>query len=241
MMLTPTFSSAGISPRLSKPRLARTRATPPPGTMPSSTAERVAERASSTLALRSFSSISVAAPTLITATPPDSLAIRSWSFSRSNSEVVSSIWALIWLMRPWMSASEPLPSTMVASSLVAVMLRAEPKSSMVAVSSFCPVSSLITAPPVRMAMSSSMALRRSPKPGALIARTLRVPRSLLTTKVARASPSTSSAMITTFFLPTWSSFSKAGSISATAEIFLSVMITVGSSITDSIRSGLVMK
>ncbi len=42
-------------------------------------------------------------------------------------------------------------------------------------------------------MSSSMALRRSPKPGALTAATLRPPRSLLTTSVASASPSTSSA------------------------------------------------
>ena len=42
-------------------------------------------------------------------------------------------------------------------------------------------------------MSSSIALRRSPKPGALTAATLRPPRSLLTTSVASASPSTSSA------------------------------------------------
>ena len=44
-------------------------------------------------------------------------------------------------------------------------------------------------------MSSSIALRRSPKPGALTAATLRPPRSLLTTSVARASPSMSSATI----------------------------------------------
>ena len=44
-------------------------------------------------------------------------------------------------------------------------------------------------------MSSSIALRRSPKPGALTAATLRPPRSLLTTSVASASPSMSSAMI----------------------------------------------
>ncbi len=44
-------------------------------------------------------------------------------------------------------------------------------------------------------MSSSIALRRSPKPGALTAATLRPPRSLLTTSVASASPSTSSEMI----------------------------------------------
>ncbi len=58
-------------------------ATPPPGTMPSSTAARVAESASSTRCFFSFSSVSVAAPTLITATPPASFARRSCSFSRS--------------------------------------------------------------------------------------------------------------------------------------------------------------
>ena len=38
-------------------------------------------------------------------------------------------------------------------------------------------------PPVSFAMSSSMALRRSPKPGALTAATCSVPRSLFTTRV----------------------------------------------------------
>ena len=47
-------------------------------------------------------------------------------------------------------------------------------------------------------MSRSISLRRSPKPGALTASTLIVPRSLLTTSVASASPSTSSAMMTKF-------------------------------------------
>ena len=42
-------------------------------------------------------------------------------------------------------------------------------------------------------MSSSVRLRRSPKPGALTATAVNVPRSLFTTMVARASPSTSSA------------------------------------------------
>ena len=50
-------------------------------------------------------------------------------------------------------------------------------------------------------MSCSIALRRSPKPGALTASTLRMPRSLLTTSVASASPSTSSAMMTMLRLP----------------------------------------
>ena len=91
-----------------------------------------------------------------------------------------------------------------------------------AVSSLRPISSVITLPPVRMAMSSSIALRRSPKPGALTARTLMVPRSLLTTSVASASPSTSSAMMTRF-LETWRNFSSTGRISEMAEIFLSVI------------------
>jgi hypothetical protein len=71
-----------------------------------------------------------------------------------------------------------------------------PRSSMPALSRRRPTSSEMTWPPVRTAMSRSISLRRSPKPGALTPRTLRVPRSLLTTRVASASPSTSSAMIT---------------------------------------------
>ena len=61
----------------------RSRATPPPGTTPSSTAALAVDTASSMRCFISLSSISVAAPTLRMATPPDSLARRSWSFSRS--------------------------------------------------------------------------------------------------------------------------------------------------------------
>ena len=75
-------------------------ATPPPGTMPSSSAARVACSASSTRCFFSFISVSVAAPTLTTATPPASFASRSWSFSRSKSESVFSISERIWLIRP---------------------------------------------------------------------------------------------------------------------------------------------
>ena len=49
------------------------------------------DRASSIRILASFISASVAAPTRITATPPAILASLSCSFSRSKSEVVSSI------------------------------------------------------------------------------------------------------------------------------------------------------
>ena len=58
-------------------------------------------------------------------------------------------------------------------------------------------------------MSWSIALRRSPKPGALTATEVNVPRILLTTRVARASPSTSSAMISSG-LPVCMTFSRTG-------------------------------
>ena len=65
-------------------------------------------------------------------------------------------------------------------------------------------------------MSCSIALRRSPKPGALTATALNVPRILLTTRVDSASPSTSSAMISSG-LPDCTTFSSSGSRSATAR------------------------
>jgi hypothetical protein len=71
-----------------------------------------------------------------------------------------------------------------------------------------------------MAMSSSMALRRSPYPGALTAQALSVPLRLFTTRVASASPSTSSAMISAG-LPLRATFSSIGRMSFMAEIFLS--------------------
>ena len=80
----------------------------------------------------------------------------------------------------------------------------------------------MTVPPVRMAMSSSMALRRSPKPGAFTAATFRPPRSLLTTSVASASPSTSSAMISSG-LPACTTDSSIGSIGCRVESFFSWM------------------
>ena len=107
---------------------------------------------------------------------------------------------------------------MVVSSLVTTTLRAVPSRSSVTFSSLRPTSSVTTWPPVRMAMSWSMALRRSPKPGALTATERKVPRILFTTSVARASPSTSSAMISSG-LPPCMTFSSTGSRSRTAVIF----------------------
>ena len=236
----PTFSSSFSASTLSKALAALSKVTPPPGTMPSSTAALVASTASLTRSWVSLSSISVAAPTLITATPPESLAKRSWSFSLSKSESVRSSSFLIEAIRAIMLDFCPLPPIIRQLSLSAQTFSARPQSSTVTLSSFRPVSSEITEPPVKIAMSSSIAFLRSPKPGALTAKRLKAPRSLLTTRVARASPSISSAIMT-IFLVTLTTPSKNGSRSAIADTFLSVIKITGSSISDSILSGLVTK
>src|SRR5688572_53990 len=187
-MRMPVFSSSmPVASRLMA-AAASTSAMPPPGTMPSSSAARVAWRASSTRCFFSFISVSVAAPTLTTATPPESLARRSCSFSRSKSESVFSTSPLIWLMRPLMASASPAPSTIVVLSLATTTRRARPSCESCVFSSLTPVSSVMTSPPVRIAMSSSLRLQRSPKPGAFTATPVNVPRSLFTTSVARASP-----------------------------------------------------
>ena len=84
-------------------------------------------------------------------------------------------------------------------------------------------------------MSSSMRLRRSPKPGALTATAWKVPRSLLTTIVASDSPSMSSATISSG-LPAWMTCSSTGRRSLTAPIFWLAIRMYGSSSTASIRS-----
>ena len=73
-------------------------------------------------------------------------------------------------------------------------------------------------------MSSSIALRRSPKPGALTAATLRVPRSLLTTSVASASPSTSSAMISSGEPVSGDEIAQVGTISANSDTTIGTII-----------------
>jgi hypothetical protein len=123
--------------------------------------------------------------------------------------------------------------------LVATTRRALPKSSAVTESSLRPISSLMTVPPVSVAMSRSISLRRSPKPGALTARTEIVPLSLFTTSVARASPSTSSAMIRTG-LPCWTP-SRAPEHVLDARDLLVGDQDEAFSRTASIRSGLVTK
>ena len=217
-MRAPVASSPSrSSSTLSTAARDRSRAVPPPATTPSSMAARVADKASSIRCFFSLSSTSVAAPTWMRATPPDNLARRSWSFSRSQSESVSSISRLICEIRPSTAEDSPPPSTMVVSSLVITTLRAVPIMSRVTPSNLRPTSSEITWPPVRTAMSWSIALRRSPNPGAFTATELKVPRILLTTRVAKASPSTSSATMSSGF-PACMTFSSRGSMSWTEEI-----------------------
>ena len=97
----------------------------------------------------------------------------------------------------------------VVESLSTTTRRARPSCETFVFSSLRPSSSVITSAPVRIAMSSSMRLRRSPKPGALTATAWNVPRSLLTTIVASDSPSTSSATISSG-LPAWMTCSSIG-------------------------------
>ena len=94
-------------------------------------------------------------------------------------------------------------------------------------------------PPVSTAMSFSMSLRRSPKPGGFTAQTCSVPRSLFTTSVASASPSTS-AMISSG-LPARATCSSTGSRSFMLDRFFSWMRMNGSSSLTSMRSASVTK
>ena len=108
----------------------------------------------------------------------------------------------------------------VVSSLPIEIRLALPRSLMSRLSILIPRSSVMNLPPVSTAMSSSIALRLSPNPGALTAAALSVPLMLLTTSVASASPSTSSAMISKG-LPAFATFSNRGSMSLRLLIFFS--------------------
>src|SRR2546430_1330894 len=100
-------------------------------------------------------------------------------------------------MRALMSEGLPAPSMIVVFSFSTTIFFASPRSLMLAFSSDRPTSSEMTVPPVRVAMSCSMALRRAPKPRAVAPAALGHPRMLLATTVARASPPPASATTTT--------------------------------------------
>ena len=166
--------------------------------MPSSTAAFVADRASSIRSFFSFISTSVAAPTLMTATPPDSLPIRSCIFSLSKSEVEAAIWFLISVILSLIASEVPAPPTRMVFSLSITAWLTLPSISMLASASSIPRSEERTVPPVRIAISWSISFLLSPKPGAFTAAHLKVPRRLFRIMVVSASPSISSAMIRSF-------------------------------------------
>ncbi len=89
-------------------------------------------------------------------------------------------------------------------------------------------------------MSCKIALRRAPKPGALTAATLTIPRMLLTTNVANASPSISSAIINNG-LPNFCAISNVGNKSRILEIFASCIKINGWSKSAVIASWLLTK
>mmetsp|Transcript_26968 Transcript_26968/g.72355 ORF Transcript_26968/g.72355 Transcript_26968/m.72355 type:complete len:213 (+) Transcript_26968:878-1516(+) len=208
--------------------------------MPSSTAARVALSASVTRSFFSFTSTSDAPPTLSTATPPDSLARRSCSFSFSYSDDVLAIDSRSSSQRSSIDSLSPAPSSMTVSSLEMVIVLQVPSALKSAVSSLSPTSSAITVPPVSTAMSCRVALRLSPKPGAFTAATFMLARSLLTTSVASASPSTSSATITSG-LCVLTTCSRRGSIDWREDTFFSTRRMSGFSNSVFCVFGLVMK
>mmetsp|Transcript_1777 Transcript_1777/g.2732 ORF Transcript_1777/g.2732 Transcript_1777/m.2732 type:complete len:225 (+) Transcript_1777:564-1238(+) len=195
-MSIPTFWSKFFPLRPSRASFeALRRAVPPPGTIPSSTAARVAFSASVNRSFFSLTSTSELPPTLITATPPDSFASLSCSFSFSYSLLEASIAVLMLSQRSAISSAFPAPFRIIVSSLETVTFLACPRASAPMSSSFTSRSSLARVAPLMTEISCKLAFLLSPNPGALTATTLRPPRSLLITRVARASDSTSSATI----------------------------------------------
>jgi len=199
---------------------ARSRATPPPGTIPSATAARVALSASLIRSFFSFTWTSLAPPTFRTATPRESLASLCWSFSFSYSDVTFFICSLICSHLSSTFSLEPPPSSMRVSSWVIETCLAEPRCEILIFSSLCPSSSVMNVAPVRAAMSCIISFLFSPNSGALVAVTWR-PRSLFKIRVVRASPSTFSAMMTNGLCSLWAS-SRTGISDCGVLIFLSV-------------------
>merc|ERR1719225_918559 len=201
MISIPFFWSSLAGTRPARTGRQRRRATPPPGTIPSSTSEEP--------------------PILRTATPLARRAILSWIFSFSYSELVSSICSLSWSTRLETSAELPPPLSIMVSSLVMVTSPTLPKSCICTSSSFRVSPSVPnTMPPVEIAMSCSVFFLLSPNPGALTAATWSPILSLLMTRVLKASPSISSATITSGLLA-WLASSRAGMIAWMLEIFFS--------------------
>ncbi len=76
---------------------------------------------------------------------------------------------------------DPAPCITIVSSFVTIIFLANPKTVGSAFSRVRPISSVITVPPVRMAISLRIAFLLSPNAGAFTAATFNYPLSLLST------------------------------------------------------------
>mmetsp|Transcript_19898 Transcript_19898/g.52789 ORF Transcript_19898/g.52789 Transcript_19898/m.52789 type:complete len:217 (-) Transcript_19898:432-1082(-) len=195
--------------------------------MPSSSAAFVAHSASLRRSLISFTSTSLAPPTLMTATPPLSLASRSFILSFSYSDVEASMASRMVSQRCSIAAFSPEPSSITVSSLDIVTVLTEPSCSTFKSSSLPPVSSVMRSAPVRTARSCSMALRLSPKPGAWMAQQSTMPRSLFKMSVANTSFSMVSATMSTGLAACFAMVSIGMSSFCAKDIFWSVTKTNG--------------
>ena len=184
--------SSGFNFNASSRVATRTSATPPPGTMPSSTAERVAASASSTCERRASRSTSVAAPTRSTAITPASRARRSRSASRSLASLLVFSAPSSCAMRARSASVRPPPCNTNAWSTPAVTLTARPRCSGRTADAAMPVATPSSVAPVINARSSSNSRRAGPGPGVFTARPGAVPRRRFTTMTASASVSMSS-------------------------------------------------
>ena len=199
---------------------------PPPETTPSSIAAFVALSESSILNFLYFISVSVAAPTLIRATPPASFAILSLILSLSYSDSVISTSLFNFSTLAWTRSLVSSKATIVVLSFEIVIFLAFPRSLRVTSSNFIDWSSLINLAPVRIAISSRAAFLLSPNDGARTAETFNTPLFLFNTRVVRASPSISSARIKNGEADFWTS-SRIGTKLVNVDIFWSVIRILG--------------
>ena len=214
---------------------ALSRVTPPPATTPSAIAALVAFSASSTLALVSLTSVSVAAPILSTATPPVSLPTLFSIFSLSHLLVDS-------LACPRSSSAlssvaflSPPPPTTVVLFLATMMRSALPRLVGPCALRSAPWSLNRGLAPVSTAMSSSCSEISSPNPGALTATAFTTLLTTFSTSVASASPSMSLATISRGLF-CWTLASSVGSRSCAELIVWSVRRISGLSWTASLFS-----
>ena len=155
----------------------------------------VALSESSILNFLYFISVSVAAPTLIRATPPASLAILSLILSLSYSDSVISTSLFNFSTRALTNFLVSSKATIVVLSFVIVIFFAFPRSLIDTLSNAIDLSSLINLAPVRIAISSRAAFLLSPNNGARTEATFKTPLFLFNTSAVKASPSISSARI----------------------------------------------